>query len=138
MSHKGKDPPLMYRKVALLGFRSVGKSSIVNSFITGTFSDTYVPTIETTYNKTIRFRKVHFATDIVDTAGMVGVKAMQQRPPVVERSSCLTNTARCGSFGVWGGLIVVVLVAVCGSLVITLPDIPTHRMSILDCRGMPH
>ena len=72
MSHKGKDPPLVYRKVALLGFRSVGKSSIINSFTTGTFSDAYVPTIETTYNKTIRFRKVHFATDIVDTAGMVG------------------------------------------------------------------
>ena len=31
----------------------------------------YDPTIESTHHKTIRFRKVHFATDIVDTAGMV-------------------------------------------------------------------
>mmetsp|Transcript_24792 Transcript_24792/g.51551 ORF Transcript_24792/g.51551 Transcript_24792/m.51551 type:complete len:195 (+) Transcript_24792:48-632(+) len=68
--HKSKDPPLVHRKVALLGFRSVGKSSIINSFTTGTFSDRYVPTIETHTTKTIRFRKVHFATDIVDTAGM--------------------------------------------------------------------
>jgi hypothetical protein len=33
----------------------------------------YDPTIESTYHKTIRFRKVHFATDIVDTAGMVSL-----------------------------------------------------------------
>ena len=40
------------------------------NFRTGTFTDVYHPTIETTHSKTIRFRKVHFATDIVDTAGM--------------------------------------------------------------------
>lgn len=34
-------------------------------------SFSYDPTIESTHHKTIRFRKVHFATDIVDTAGMV-------------------------------------------------------------------
>uniref|UniRef100_A0A7S3L3I0 Uncharacterized protein n=1 Tax=Amphora coffeiformis TaxID=265554 RepID=A0A7S3L3I0_9STRA len=68
--NKGKEPSLVHRKVAILGNRSVGKSSLANSFVTGTFSETYVPTIETTHSKTIRFRKVHFATDIVDTAGM--------------------------------------------------------------------
>lgn len=30
----------------------------------------YDPTIETTYHKLIRFRRIHFATDIVDTAGL--------------------------------------------------------------------
>jgi small GTP-binding protein len=59
------------RKVAVLGFRAVGKSSLTNSFVTGIFSEVYDPTIESTHHKTIRFRKVHFATDIVDTAGMV-------------------------------------------------------------------
>jgi len=39
--------------------------------VSGTFSDNYDPTIENTHHKTIRFRKVHFATDIIDTAGMV-------------------------------------------------------------------
>jgi GTPase SAR1 family protein len=68
-----KDPTVVSRKVAVLGFRAVGKSSLTNSFISGSFSVVYDPTIESTYHKTIRFRKVHFATDIVDTAGMVNV-----------------------------------------------------------------
>jgi hypothetical protein len=41
--------------------------------VTGNFSETYDPTIESVHHKTIRFRKVHFATDIVDTAGMVRI-----------------------------------------------------------------
>jgi len=68
-----KDPQLVHRKVAILGFRAVGKSSLTNAFVSGTFAETYDPTIEATHHKTIRFRKVHFATDIVDTAGMVRV-----------------------------------------------------------------
>jgi Ras family protein len=68
--NKGKEPTLVHRKIAVLGFRAVGKSSLTHSFVSGTFSETYDPTIETTHSKTIRFRKVHFATDIVDTAGM--------------------------------------------------------------------
>eukprot|EP00592_Proboscia_alata_P007365 CAMPEP_0194356582 /NCGR_PEP_ID=MMETSP0174-20130528/4197_1 /TAXON_ID=216777 /ORGANISM="Proboscia alata, Strain PI-D3" /LENGTH=190 /DNA_ID=CAMNT_0039126233 /DNA_START=280 /DNA_END=852 /DNA_ORIENTATION=- len=61
---------LVHRKIAVLGFRGVGKTSLTNAFVSGTFSDTYDPTIENTHHKTIRFRKVHFATDIIDTAGM--------------------------------------------------------------------
>ena len=64
----------MSRKVAVLGYRAVGKSSLTNSFVHGSFSSAYDPTIESTFHKTIRFRKVHFATDIVDTAGMVRTK----------------------------------------------------------------
>ena len=69
-NNNSKNPTVVHRKVAFLGFRSVGKSSLVNSFVTGTFSERYDPTIESTHHKTIRFRRVHFATDIVDTAGM--------------------------------------------------------------------
>eukprot|EP00529_Nitzschia_sp_RCC80_P028123 CAMPEP_0113522064 /NCGR_PEP_ID=MMETSP0014_2-20120614/44990_1 /TAXON_ID=2857 /ORGANISM="Nitzschia sp." /LENGTH=261 /DNA_ID=CAMNT_0000420097 /DNA_START=146 /DNA_END=931 /DNA_ORIENTATION=+ /assembly_acc=CAM_ASM_000159 len=65
-----RHPTLVHRKVAILGFRAVGKSSIVNSFVSGSFSTQHHPTIENTFHKTIRFRKVHFQTDIVDTAGM--------------------------------------------------------------------
>jgi len=65
-----KSPTLVNRKVAVLGARAVGKSSLTHSFVTGSFSEAYDPTIESTQHKTIRFRKVHFATDIVDTAGM--------------------------------------------------------------------
>ena len=70
-----KDPTLVSRKVAVLGYRAVGKSSLTNSFVHGSFLPTYDPTIESTFHKTIRFRKVHFATDIVDTAGMVRAHA---------------------------------------------------------------
>lgn len=64
------DPLLVQRKVAVLGFRAVGKTSLTNAFVSGTFSDSYDPTIENTHHKMIRFRKVHFSTDIIDTAGM--------------------------------------------------------------------
>jgi len=65
-----KEPQLVHRKIALLGFRAVGKTSLTNSFVSGTFDETYDPTIENTHHKIVRFRKVNFATDIVDTAGM--------------------------------------------------------------------
>ena len=68
-----KDPTVVARKVAVLGARAVGKSCFVASFVTGTFNDGYDPTIESTHHKVIRFRQVHFVTDIVDTAGMVRV-----------------------------------------------------------------
>lgn len=69
--HLHKAPTLVHRKIAVLGARAVGKSSLTNCFVNGTFDDSvYDPTIESTLHKTIRFRKVHFATDIVDTAGM--------------------------------------------------------------------
>jgi Ras family protein len=70
LNMKNNDPQLVHRKVAVLGFRAVGKTSLSNSFVNGTFDETYDPTIENTHHKIIRFRKVNFATDIVDTAGM--------------------------------------------------------------------
>lgn len=38
------------------------------------FENRYDPTIENTHRKIIKFRKVNFATDIVDTAGMVRLR----------------------------------------------------------------
>jgi len=35
-----KEPQLVHRKVAVLGFRAVGKTSLTNSFVSGTFDDT--------------------------------------------------------------------------------------------------
>ena len=95
MPPNNANPTLVHRKIAVLGFRAVGKTSLTNAckyreiscyvsykliykltlssyiVVRGTFSDNYDPTIENTHHKTIRFRKVHFATDIIDTAGMV-------------------------------------------------------------------
>lgn len=64
MNKKG-EPNVVHRKIAILGFREVGKSCLTNSFVFGTVTEAYDPTIESTHHKMIRFRKVHFATDIV-------------------------------------------------------------------------
>jgi len=57
------------RKVALLGYRSVGKSSLAIQFVQGQFVDSYDPTIENTFNKSIKLRNQDFEISVVDTAG---------------------------------------------------------------------
>jgi Ras family protein len=61
--------PAKQRKVALVGSRSVGKSSLAVQFVDGHFVESYYPTIENTFSKVIRFKGQDFATEIVDTAG---------------------------------------------------------------------
>lgn len=62
-------PAPKQRKVAIVGSRSVGKSSLAVQFVDGLFVDSYYPTIENTFSKTIRYKNQDFATEIVDTAG---------------------------------------------------------------------
>jgi Ras family protein len=57
------------RKVAIVGSRSVGKSSLAMQFVEGQFIDSYYPTIEDTFNKIIHYKGQDFATEIIDTAG---------------------------------------------------------------------
>lgn len=64
-------PVELQRKLAVLGFAGTGKSSMTTCFVEDRFVENYDPTIENFFHKTIRFRKAHFITDIVDTAGMV-------------------------------------------------------------------
>ncbi|XP_051865596.1 GTP-binding protein Rheb-like isoform X3 [Pristis pectinata] len=61
--------PLKFRKIAVLGYRSVGKSSLAVQFVDGHFVDCYDPTIENTFNKTINFDGQDFYLQLVDTAG---------------------------------------------------------------------
>ncbi|XP_078390551.1 GTP-binding protein Rheb-like [Cetorhinus maximus] len=61
--------PLKFRKIAVLGYRSVGKSSLTIQFVEGQFIDCYDPTIENTFNKTINFAGQDFYLQLVDTAG---------------------------------------------------------------------
>mmetsp|Transcript_19911 Transcript_19911/g.39877 ORF Transcript_19911/g.39877 Transcript_19911/m.39877 type:complete len:187 (+) Transcript_19911:69-629(+) len=58
------------RKVALLGWRAVGKSALTAAFVNGVFVEAYDPTIQNVFHKTIKLRHANFNTDIVDTAGM--------------------------------------------------------------------
>ena len=57
------------RKIALMGFRSVGKSSLAIQFVQGQFVDHYEPTIENTFNKKVTLNKAEYELLLVDTAG---------------------------------------------------------------------
>jgi len=60
---------LKKRKIAVLGSRSVGKSSLVVQFIENHFIESYYPTIENTFSKSIKYNNVEYECDIIDTAG---------------------------------------------------------------------
>lgn len=49
-----------------------GKSSLAVQYVDGHFVDSYYPTIENTFTKTIRYKGQDYLTEIVDTAGQVG------------------------------------------------------------------
>ncbi|XP_032831406.1 GTP-binding protein Rheb-like [Petromyzon marinus] len=58
-----------FRKIAILGYRSVGKSSLTIQFVEGQFVDSYDPTIENTFTKTLHINGQEFNLQLVDTAG---------------------------------------------------------------------
>ncbi|XP_071943487.1 GTP-binding protein Rheb-like [Antedon mediterranea] len=62
-------PPPKIRKLAIMGFRSVGKSSLTIQFVEHQFVDAYDPTIENTFEKIIKVGNQEFNIKIVDTAG---------------------------------------------------------------------
>lgn len=57
------------RKIAIVGSRSVGKSSLAVRFVDGHFVESYYPTIENTFSKEITYKNQTYSTEIVDTAG---------------------------------------------------------------------
>lgn len=57
------------RKIAILGFRAVGKSSLAIQFVEDQFVDSYDPTIENTFEKIVHYRGQEFHTQLIDTAG---------------------------------------------------------------------
>ena len=61
-----------YRSISANVGTQPGKSSLAVQFVDGHFVDSYYPTIENTFSKTIRYKGQDFATEIVDTAGQVG------------------------------------------------------------------
>ncbi|MCJ1426517.1 GTP-binding protein [Sticta canariensis] len=95
------------RKMAIVGSRSVGKSSLTVRFVEGHFVDSYYPTIENTFSEVIKYRGQDFATEIVDTAGqgadwvpliIVGNKSdlkNEQRQVVAEDGRKLADEFKC-------------------------------------------
>jgi len=61
--------PPKQRKIAIVGSRSVGKSSLTVQFVDGHFVESYYPTIENTFSKVIKYKGQEYATEIIDTAG---------------------------------------------------------------------
>lgn len=57
------------RRVAVMGFRAVGKSSLTIQFVEGQFVDSYLPTIENTFRTVTKYKGKEYVTEIVDTAG---------------------------------------------------------------------
>jgi ABC-type molybdenum transport system ATPase subunit/photorepair protein PhrA len=59
------------RKIALLGFTGVGKTSLATRFVQGSFVDMYSPTITNTFHTSVTMGKKTLTTEILDTAGLV-------------------------------------------------------------------
>jgi Ras homolog enriched in brain len=59
------------RKIIVLGFRGVGKTSMVKQYVDNVFipEDSYVPTIEQSFKKSIFIDNVNIKLEIIDTAG---------------------------------------------------------------------
>lgn len=66
-------------------FLMLGKSSLAVQFVDGHFVESYYPTIENTFSKTIQWKGQDFSTEIVDTAGQVGtvVAPFDRRNPAL-------------------------------------------------------
>jgi len=64
----GRDS-LKKRKIAVLGARSVGKSSMIVQFIENHFIESYYPTIESTFVKTVNYKGTEYDCEVIDTAG---------------------------------------------------------------------
>ncbi|XP_067933873.1 GTP-binding protein Rheb-like [Watersipora subatra] len=62
--------PAKERKIAIMGFRSVGKSSLTIQFVEGMFVDSYDPTIEDTFERSYTSpRGQEYKLQLIDTAG---------------------------------------------------------------------
>jgi Ras family protein len=49
----------------------LGKSSLTVQFVDGHFIESYYPTIENTFRKTLKFKGQEYECEIFDTAGQV-------------------------------------------------------------------
>ncbi|KAJ3306616.1 GTP-binding protein [Kappamyces sp. JEL0829] len=57
------------RKIAILGSRAVGKSSVTLQFVENHFAENYFPTIENLFTKTVKYKGEEYVAEIIDTAG---------------------------------------------------------------------
>ncbi|KAK5954558.1 GTP-binding protein [Knufia fluminis] len=72
-------PSVKQRKIAILGSRSVGKSSLTVRYVEGHFVEAYYPTIENTFSHEIQYKGQNFLTEIIDTQGQVSELDIETR-----------------------------------------------------------
>lgn len=60
-------------KLSTNAYNLLGKSSLTVRFVERHFVESYYPTIENTFSRIIKHNGEDFATEIVDTAGQVGI-----------------------------------------------------------------
>ncbi|XP_056641056.1 ras-related protein Rap-2b isoform X1 [Diorhabda sublineata] len=64
-------------KIVVMGAAKVGKSSIINQFLYGTFSSKYKRTVEEMHHGDFNVAGVHLTLDILDTSGAYEFPAMR-------------------------------------------------------------
>ncbi|AQZ18638.1 RHB1 (YCR027C) [Zygosaccharomyces parabailii] len=90
--------PSFQRKIAVLGARNVGKTTLTVRFVEQHFVESYYPTIENEFTKIIQFKGNTYTLEILDTAGqdefsllnaksLIGVKGIVLCYSVSNRSS---------------------------------------------------
>lgn len=67
------------RKIAVVGSRSVGKSSMTVRFVEDHFVESYYPTIENQFSKSINYKNQDYAIEILDTAGQDEFSIMNEK-----------------------------------------------------------
>jgi len=71
--------PAKQRKIAIVGSRAVGKSSLTVQFVENHFVESYYPTIENTFSRVIKYKGQEYATEIIDTAGQDAYSILNSR-----------------------------------------------------------
>lgn len=67
------------RKIAIVGSRSVGKLSMTVRYVEDHFVESYYPTIENQFSKTINYKNQEYAIEILDTAGQDEFSIMNEK-----------------------------------------------------------
>jgi len=60
---------LRKKRIVVLGSRSVGKSALILQYLEGQFVENYYPTIEGSFQRTIKYNGTEYDCEIIDTAG---------------------------------------------------------------------
>ncbi|ODQ64053.1 GTP-binding protein rhb1 [Nadsonia fulvescens var. elongata DSM 6958] len=67
------------RKIAVVGTRAVGKSSMTVQYVEDHFVESYYPTIENQFSKVVKYRGHEYDIEILDTAGQDEFSIMNEK-----------------------------------------------------------